>query len=196
MRGSAKDISKRKVQLGEILLSGIQQRSFSYSVIKSYVAEVVEVIMKTISQLVENVLQLWIADIVVNPDAACQWLGEGCNCGWDWKCNSMWGNGLENGVPNKSNFEYYRWFRHKEASKWKLRYHCPSNNEDPTGLASPSCPPVFAWLWVFTVTGKLEAPIWSTIPASIAWRMKNLLNVNTLSRRLCPFPACCQTFDA
>lgn len=107
----------------------------------SYVAEVVDIVIKDNQPYVENVYAAVDCGVVVNPDAAAN-MGEGAIV--DGIGNAFFGEmTFENGAPTKTNFDKYRMIRHKEAPK-KIEVHFVQNNEDPTGLGEPLFPPVFA----------------------------------------------------
>jgi isoquinoline 1-oxidoreductase beta subunit len=119
----------------------------------SYVAEVVDTVVKDNHPVVENVYAAVDCGIVVNPDAAAN-MGEGAIV--DGIGNAYFGEmAFENGAPTKTNFDKYRMIRHKEAPK-KIEVHFVQNNEDPTGLGEPLFPPVFAALAnsLYKATGK------------------------------------------
>ncbi|MHA7128959.1 xanthine dehydrogenase family protein molybdopterin-binding subunit [Algoriphagus namhaensis] len=119
----------------------------------SYVAEVVDTVIKDNKPVVENVYAAVDCGVVVNPDAARN-MGEGAIV--DGIGNAFFGElTFEDGVPTKSNFDKYRMIRHKEAPK-KIEVHFVENQEDPTGLGEPLFPPVFAALAnsLYKATGK------------------------------------------
>mgnify|MGYP005749930945 FL=1 len=119
----------------------------------SYVAEVVDTVIKDNQPMVESVYAAVDCGIVVNPDAARN-MGEGAIV--DGIGNAFFGEmAFENGAPTKRNFDKYRMIRHKEAPK-KIEVHFVENNEDPTGLGEPLFPPVFAAVAnsLYKATGK------------------------------------------
>ncbi|MFC3881140.1 molybdopterin cofactor-binding domain-containing protein [Algoriphagus namhaensis] len=119
----------------------------------SYVAEVVDTVIKNNQPVVENVYAAVDCGIVINPDAAAN-MGEGAIV--DGIGNAFFGEmAFENGQPTKSNFDTYRMIRQKEAPK-KIEVHFVQNNEDPTGLGEPLFPPVFAAVAnsLYKATGK------------------------------------------
>ncbi|HSF55931.1 MAG TPA: molybdopterin cofactor-binding domain-containing protein [Algoriphagus sp.] len=119
----------------------------------SYVAEVVDTVIKNNQPVVESVYAAVDCGIVVNPDAAAN-MGEGAIV--DGIGNAFFGEmTFENGAPTKTNFDKYRMIRHKEAPK-KIEVHFVENNEDPTGLGEPLFPPVFAAVAnsLYKATGK------------------------------------------
>ncbi|TDQ19460.1 isoquinoline 1-oxidoreductase beta subunit [Algoriphagus boseongensis] len=119
----------------------------------SYVAEVVDTVIKDNQPVVEAVYAAVDCGIVINPDSARN-MGEGAIV--DGIGNAFFGElAFENGVPTKTNFDKYRMIRHKEAPK-KIEVHFVDNGEDPTGLGEPLFPPVFAALAnsLYKATGK------------------------------------------
>ncbi|MDF2157233.1 molybdopterin cofactor-binding domain-containing protein [Algoriphagus sp. CAU 1675] len=119
----------------------------------SYVAEVVDTVIKNNQPVVESVYAAVDCGIVVNPDAARN-MGEGAIV--DGIGNAFFGElAFENGTPTKTNFDKYRMIRHKEAPK-KIEVHFVDNGEEPTGLGEPLFPPVFAALAnsLYKATGK------------------------------------------
>lgn len=119
----------------------------------SYVAEVVDTVVKDNKPVVESVFAAVDCGVVVNPDAAAN-MGEGAIV--DGIGNAFFGEmAFENGAPTKTNFDKYRMIRHREAPK-KIEVHFVENNEDPTGLGEPLFPPVFAALAnsLYKATGK------------------------------------------
>lgn len=119
----------------------------------SYVAEVVDTVIKDNQPVVEAVYAAVDCGVVVNPDAAAN-MGEGAIV--DGIGNAFFGEmAFENGVPTKTNFDKYRMIRHKEAPK-KIEVHFVDNGEEPTGLGEPLFPPVFAAVAnsLYKATGK------------------------------------------
>jgi isoquinoline 1-oxidoreductase beta subunit len=119
----------------------------------SYVAEVVDLVIKDNQPVVEAVYAAVDCGVVINPDAAAN-MGEGAIV--DGIGNAFFGEmAFENGVPTKTNFDKYRMIRHKEAPK-KIEVHFVDNKEDPTGLGEPLFPPVFAAVAnsLYKATGK------------------------------------------
>jgi isoquinoline 1-oxidoreductase subunit beta len=119
----------------------------------SYVAEVVDTVIKDNQPVVESVYAAVDCGIVINPDSAVN-MGEGAIV--DGIGNAFFGElAFENGVPNKTNFDKYRMIRHREAPK-KIEVHFVDSKEDPTGLGEPLFPPVFAAVAnsLYKATGK------------------------------------------
>lgn len=119
----------------------------------SYVAEVVDIVVKDSKPVVEKVYAAVDCGVVVNPDAAIN-MGEGAIV--DGIGNAFFGElAFENGVPNKTNFDKYRMIRQKETPK-SIEVHFVDSKEDPTGLGEPFFPPIFAAVAnsLYKATGK------------------------------------------
>ncbi len=119
----------------------------------SYVAEVVDTIIKNNQPVVAAVYAAVDCGVVVNPDAAAN-MGEGAIV--DGIGNAFFGEmTFENGEPTKRNFDKYRMIRQQESPK-KIEVHFVQSKEDPTGLGEPLFPPVFAALGnsLYKATGK------------------------------------------
>lgn len=119
----------------------------------TYVAEVLDVVMKDNQPVFENVYAAVDCGIVVNPDAAKN-MGEGGIV--DGIGNAMFGElTFVDGVPEKNNFHTYRMIRQKEAPK-SIEVHFVKNEHDPTGLGEPLFPPAFAAVAnaLYRATGK------------------------------------------
>lgn len=133
--------------------AGVHRGVSAYFCHNSYVAEVVDTVIKDNKPIVEKVYAAVDCGIVVNPDAAIN-MGEGAIV--DGIGNAFFGElAFENGVPTKSNFDKYRMIRQKEAPK-SVEVHFVDSKEDPTGLGEPFFPPVFAALAnsLYKATGK------------------------------------------
>lgn len=119
----------------------------------SYVAEVLDVVMKNNQAVVENVYAAVDCGIVINPDAAAN-MGEGAIV--DGIGNAFFGElTFKDGVPEKSNFNQYRMIRMSEAPK-NIEVHFVKNDIDPTGLGEPLFPPIFGAVAnaLYKATGK------------------------------------------
>lgn len=119
----------------------------------TYVAEVLDLVMKDNQPVFEKVYAAVDCGIVVNPDAAIN-MGEGGIV--DGIGNALFGEmTFVNGVPEKNNFDKYRMIRQKEAPK-SIEVHFVKNDIDPTGLGEPLFPPVFAAVAnaMYKATGK------------------------------------------
>ncbi len=106
----------------------------------SYVAHVVDMVMRDGQPYVERVTSAADCGIVINPDAAINMV-EGAVV--DGIGNALYG-GLthKNGATEQKNFSQYRVIRHHEVPK-KIDVHFVQNDIDPTGLGEPPFPPVF-----------------------------------------------------
>lgn len=119
----------------------------------SYVAEVLDLVMKNNEPTVENVYAAVDCGIVINPDAAAN-MGEGAIV--DGIGNAFFGElTFKDGVPEKSNFNQYRMIRMSEAPK-NIEVHFVKNDIDPTGLGEPLFPPIFGAVAnaLYKATGK------------------------------------------
>jgi isoquinoline 1-oxidoreductase beta subunit len=119
----------------------------------SYVAQVLDIVMKNNKPVVEKVYAAVDCGIVVNPDAAAN-MSEGGII--DGIGNALYGElTFVNGVPQKNNFNAYRMIRHSEAPK-AIEVHFVQNEKDPTGLGEPLFPPIFAAVAnaLYKATGK------------------------------------------
>src|SRR6185437_11063073 len=119
----------------------------------TYVAEVVDLVMKNNKPVVDKVYAAVDCGVVVNPDAGAN-MGQGAII--DGIGNALYGEmPFEDGVPQRNNFNTYRMIRHSEAPK-SVEVHFVKNEEDPTGLGEPLFPPIFAALAnaLYKATGK------------------------------------------
>ena len=107
----------------------------------TYVAEVIDLVVKNKKPVVQKVTAAVDCGIVVNRDAAINMAQGGIVDGIG---NALYGElTFRNGKPSKSNFNTYRIIRHSEAPK-AVDVHFVDNQMDPTGLGEPLFPPVFA----------------------------------------------------
>ncbi|TFV94188.1 xanthine dehydrogenase family protein molybdopterin-binding subunit [Algoriphagus kandeliae] len=133
--------------------SNVHRGVSAYFCHNSYVAEVVDTVIKDNKPVVESVYAAVDCGIVVNPDAAAN-MGEGAIV--DGIGNAFFGElAFNNGAPTKTNFDTYRMIRQKESPK-KIEVHFVESTENPTGLGEPLFPPVFAALAnsLYKATGK------------------------------------------
>ena len=120
---------------------------------RSYVAQVLDLVMKDGEPEIQKVYCAVDCGIVVNPLAASNLCEGGTVDGI--------GHGLysaltfKDGVPEQNNFNTYRLIRHKEAPK-SIEVHFVKNEIDPTGLGEPTFPPVIGALAnaMYKATGK------------------------------------------
>ena len=107
----------------------------------TYVAEVIDLVVKNKKPVVQKVTAAVDCGIVVNRDAAINMAQGGIVDGIG---NALYGElTFRNGKPSTSNFNTYRMIRHSEAPK-AVDVHFVDNQMDPTGLGEPLFPPVFA----------------------------------------------------
>ncbi|RIW15133.1 xanthine dehydrogenase family protein molybdopterin-binding subunit [Algoriphagus lacus] len=133
--------------------AGVHRGVSAYFCHNSYVAEVVDTVIRDNKPVVEKVYAAVDCGIVINPDASIN-MGEGAIV--DGIGNAFFGElAFKDGVPNKTNFDKYRMIRQKEAPK-AIEVHFVNSKEDPTGLGEPFFPPVFAALAnsLYKATGK------------------------------------------
>lgn len=133
--------------------AGVHRGVSAYFCHNSYVAEVVDTVIKDNKPVVEKVYAAVDCGIVINPDASIN-MGEGAIV--DGIGNAFFGElAFKDGVPDKTNFDKYRMIRQKEAPK-AIEVHFVNSKEDPTGLGEPFFPPVFAALAnsLYKATGK------------------------------------------
>ena len=133
--------------------AGVNRGVSAYFCHNSYVAEVVDVVIKDSKPVVEKVVAAVDCGIVVNRDSAIN-MGEGAIV--DGIGNALFGELTFNeGVPSKTNFHQYRMIRQQDAPK-AIEVHFVESKEDPTGLGEPFFPPVFAALAnsLYKATGK------------------------------------------
>jgi isoquinoline 1-oxidoreductase beta subunit len=120
---------------------GVYRGVSAYFCHNSYVAEVVDLVMKNDKPWVQKVHAAVDCGIVINPDGAVN-MCEGAIV--DAIGNALYGElPFKDGVPQKSNFHNYRMIRNAEAPK-AIDVHFVQNEKDPTGLGEPPFPPMFA----------------------------------------------------
>jgi isoquinoline 1-oxidoreductase beta subunit len=119
----------------------------------SYVAQVLDMVMKDGSPVVDKVYCAIDCGIVVNPDAATNMAEGGIVDGIG---HAMYSEiTMKDGVPEQNNFDKYRLIRHSEAPK-SIDVHFVKNEIDPTGLGEPPFPPIMGALAnaLYKSTGK------------------------------------------
>lgn len=119
----------------------------------TYVAEVLDLVIRNKKPVIQKVYAAVDCGIVVNPDGAIN-MGEGGIV--DGIGNALYGEmHFKDGVPQKNNFNSYRMIRHSEAPK-SIEIHFVENDKDPTGLGEPLFPPIFAAVAnaLYKATGK------------------------------------------
>lgn len=132
---------------------GVHRGVSAYFCHNSYVAEVVDLVMKNNAPKVEKVVAAIDCGIVVNKDGATN-MAEGAII--DGIGNALYGElPFKDGAPQKNNFTTYRLIRMNEAPK-TIEVHFVKNEEDPTGMGEPPFPPAFAAVAnaLYKATGK------------------------------------------
>ena len=105
----------------------------------SYVAQVVDVVMKNNQPRVQKVWCAVDCGIVVNPGAALNQIEGGIVDGIGHAMYSALT--FKDGAPEQNNFDKYRLIRHTEAPL-EIETFFVDNGIDPTGLGEPSLPPI------------------------------------------------------
>jgi isoquinoline 1-oxidoreductase beta subunit len=119
----------------------------------SYVAQILDMVVKDGSPVVDKVYCAIDCGIVVNPDAAIN-LAEGGIV--DGIGHAMYSElTVKEGAPEQNNFDKYRLIRHSEAPK-DIEVHFVENEIDPTGLGEPPFPPIMGAVAnaLYKATGK------------------------------------------
>lgn len=132
---------------------GVHRGVAAYFCHNSYVANVVDVVVKNGSPSVEKVYAAIDCGVVINPDAAAN-LAEGGSV--DGIGHAMYSElTFSEGAPNQTNFNQYRLIRHNEAPK-EVEVHFVASDVDPTGMGEPPFPPVMGALAnaLYQATGK------------------------------------------
>jgi isoquinoline 1-oxidoreductase beta subunit len=132
---------------------GVSRGMSAYFCHRSYIAHVVDIVMKDNKPVIEKVTTAVDCGIVVNPDAATN-LSEGA-------VTDAFGHSLysavtfTNGIPDQSNFDRYKLIRNAEGPK-KIETHFVKSEETPTGMGEPSGPPAIGALAnaLYKATGK------------------------------------------
>ncbi len=144
---------KEKANWGQPVNTGVSRGMSAYFCHNSYVAVVVDMIMRNQKPFVEKVVAAVDCGIVINPDAAVN-MCEGAII--DGIGNALYGEmTFQNGVPQKNNFHTYKMIRNNEAPA-AVEVYFVKNDTDPTGLGEPPFPPTFAAVAnaLYKTTGK------------------------------------------
>lgn len=124
-------------------LTNVHRGVAAYFCHDTYVAHVVDVMIKDGSPFVEKVTSAVDCGIVINPDAATN-LSQGAVV--DGIGHAMYSEiSFENGKPNHNNFNSFKLIRHHQAPK-SIDVHFVKSDIDPTGMGEPSGPPVYGAL--------------------------------------------------
>lgn len=132
---------------------GIHRGVAAYFCHNSYVAQVVDVVMKDNQPVVDKVWCAVDCGIVVNPEGAINQIEGGIVDGIGHAMYSTLT--FRDGQPEQSNFDKYRLIRHPQAPR-EIEVFFVENGIDPTGLGEPSLPPVMGALAnaLYKATGK------------------------------------------
>ncbi len=122
---------------------GVYRGVSAYYCHNSYVAQVVDVVMKNNQPRVQKIWCAIDCGIVVNPEGALNQVEGGIVDGMGHAMYSAMT--FKNGRPEQNNFDSYRLIRHKEAPA-EVETYFVDNGIDPTGLGEPSLPPIIGAL--------------------------------------------------
>lgn len=133
--------------------AGVHRGVSAYFCHDSYVAQVMDIVMKDEKPVVEKVHCAIDCGIVINPVAATNLAEGGIVDGIGHALYSAMT--FKDGVPEQSNFDKYRLIRNNEAPK-SINIHFVQNDIDPTGLGEPVNPPIIGALAnaLYKATGK------------------------------------------
>lgn len=133
--------------------SGVHRGIAAYFCHNSYVAEVMDVVMKNGQPIVEKVWCAVDCGIVINREGATNIIEGGVIDGIGHAMYSEMR--LENGTPVHSNFNTYQLIRHSQAPK-AIEVFFVENEISPTGLGEPGLPPAQGALAnaLYRATGK------------------------------------------
>ena len=122
-------------------MPGVHRGVSAYYCHNSYVAQVVDVVMKDGKPMIQKVWCAVDCGIVVNPGSALNQIEGGIVDGIGHAMYS--GLTFKGGKPEQNNFNKYKLIRHKDAPL-EIETFFVENEIDPTGLGEPSLPPVGA----------------------------------------------------
>ena len=122
---------------------GLHRGVAAYFCHRSYVANVVDVVMENGRAVVDKVYAAIDCGVVINPDAAAN-LAEGGSV--DGIGHALYSQlTFSQGKPDQDNFDAYRLIRHNEAPR-DVEVHFVPSDIDPTGMGEPPFPPVMGAL--------------------------------------------------
>lgn len=133
--------------------AGVSRGVAAYFCHRSYVAHVIEIVMKDNKPVIDKVTTAVDCGVVINPDAASN-LSSGAVT--DAIGHSLYSAvTFTDGIPDQSNFDKYKLIRNAEAPK-KIETHFVKSEVDPTGMGEPSGPPAIGALAnaLYKATGK------------------------------------------
>ncbi|MBC9798661.1 xanthine dehydrogenase family protein molybdopterin-binding subunit [Sinomicrobium weinanense] len=123
--------------------TGVHRGVSAYFCHNSYVANVLEMVMKNNKPEVRKVYCAVDCGIVVNPIAAINLVEGGTVDGIGHAMYSQLT--FKDGKPEQRNFDRYRLIRHEEAPK-AIEVHFVESDEHPSGLGEPPFPPIMGAL--------------------------------------------------
>jgi len=119
--------------------AGVHRGVAAYFCHNSYVAQIVDIIIKDNKPVIEKVWCAVDCGIVINPTAAKSMIEGGTIDGIG---NAMFGGlTIKDGIPEQNNFDTYRMIRNQEAPL-EIETFFIDNGIDPTGLGEPGLPAV------------------------------------------------------
>lgn len=132
---------------------GVHRGVAAYYCHNSYVAQVVDIVMKDSKPVIQKVWSAADCGIVVNPEGADNIMEGGIVDGIGHAMYSAMT--FKNGKPDQNNFHNYKLIRNSEAPL-EIENFYVDNGIDPTGLGEPGLPPVGAALAnaLYAATGK------------------------------------------
>ena len=122
---------------------GVYRGVSAYYCHNSYVAQVVDVVMRNNQPKVQKIWCAVDCGILVNPEGARNQVEGGMVDGIGHALYSAMT--FKNGRPEQNNFDNYRLIRHREAPA-EVETYFVDNGIDPTGLGEPSLPPIIGAL--------------------------------------------------
>ena len=133
--------------------SGVYRGFAAYYCHSSYVAQIIDLVMKDNEPYVQKVWCAVDCGIVVNKEGAVNIIQGGVVDGIGHAMYSEMK--FENGVPSHKNFNSYQMIRHHQSPK-EIEVHFVDNGISPTGLGEPGLPPAVGALAnaLYKATGK------------------------------------------
>lgn len=133
--------------------SGVHRGVAAYYCHNSYVAQVVDIVMRDNTPVIQKVWCAVDCGIIVNPTGAKNQIEGGTIDGIG---TAMYGGlTFKSGIPEQNNFGTYQMIRHADAPE-EIETFFVNNGIEPTGLGEPGMPPVIGALAnaLYKATGK------------------------------------------